>query len=164
MSRPKHSAGKLFSPANSPSRNFGIALFGDDVWTEQQEAIMKIVGHFENAMRRTGPARKRTLAWAVKQFDRQLRPLLLRALLRQDAQPFLDCARAIKAAHRVRKHGPVHKLEADILKGAPDLLDSQTVSAITEALPDFKDPSEVRRALKRLGISTKPDKHGPKSK
>ena len=114
--KPKHSAAKLISPKYTNDRNLGIALFGDVVWTEQQEVIIKLVGLFEKAGNYVRAQRKISQPFCEREFDRVARPLLIEALLKQDATPFKEIAAAIEAAKRLKKDGPVHKLETEILR------------------------------------------------
>ena len=162
MSRPKHSGAKQFSPANTASRNFGIALFGEAAWTEAQHDALALVGLFEKAAAMPEPQRTKAMAFAHKAFQTHL-PRLLTALERQDAQPFKDIVTAMEAAKRIKADGPVHKLEAAIYREGQDLT-PQTVAGLTEAIcnkdPEGTSPAEVRRAVKRLGLSAIAGKRG----
>lgn len=171
--RPKHSAGKLFSPTNAPMRNLALARFGDAVWTERQESFLKLVGWFENAAKRKGKARIASESACERRFDLVARPVLIRALLEQDPQPFRDFIAVIEAARRIKKdRKPVHPLQDALLLIELERLDTRgrklTISQLTnklcERLPEGVEPAQVRRECDNLGIPYKAGKRGrPKS-
>lgn len=169
MSKKSHSARKLFSPENSPDRNFGIALFGDAVWTERQVAILKVVGLFENVADWKEKERKRSLPFCERQFDSIARPLLLKALSEQDPEPFREFVAAFEAARRIKEsREPVHPLEAAILRlefersrnrARKKEIREQT-DELCKKLLNGVDPAQVRRAVKLLGVPYKSGKRG----
>jgi hypothetical protein len=170
--KPKHSAAKLFSPDNTGERNLGIALFGDVVWTERQEVIIKLVGLFEKIGGYSKAERKVPQPFCEREFDRLARPLLIEALLKQDTAPFKEFAAAIEAAKRIKKVGPVHPLEAEMIRlederqfGKKPVLDNTELNGeLAKRLLDGTDKEQVRRAAKRLGIPLKSGKLGAPKK
>jgi hypothetical protein len=186
--KPKHSAAKLFSPTNTSERNLGIALFGDVVWTEQQATIIYLVGLFEKVGSYDEVRQKVSQPFCEREFDRIARPLLVEALLKQDAKPFKEIAAAVEAAKRIKKEGPVHKLETEIMRlederltnykpvvvhktkrgrlirldktDLPPLDNTELNKKLSRRLLDCPDREQVRRAAKRLGVPLKTGKTG----
>jgi hypothetical protein len=148
--RVKHGASKLLGTETGFDRIFGVALFGDAVWTKQQEMVLRIVGHFEQTANYPTERKERIRRRVVSE---KLHPLLAQAfaklpkappfdsfksavtrgvldsLDKLDPQLFRDFVSAIEAAQRVRNDGPVHKLHTMILRLAEHLADEREKTA-----------------------------------